>query len=183
MRTKRASMKVELFVQIWGQHQLPIAQAYPSQRMIGNYRQRPPPKPKPSIIFKPRNRREAVQSLLSIGGMAAGGLMLSACGAPSVPQNSARRVPVDFSDPMQSLRAFIKLIGDLDPTKETPGWFGGTVFADTRRDRPLRPLLGVEGFGVVRTEAQPDGSFRVFNRECAFYKGRGNKIYRDRLRG
>jgi len=82
---------------------------------------------------------------------------------------STNRVPVDFADPAQSLEAFIKLTGDLDPTKETPGWFGGTVFGDTRRDRPLKPLFGVQGFGVVRTERQDDGSFRVFNRECAFY--------------
>jgi hypothetical protein len=76
---------------------------------------------------------------------------------------------VDLGDPVQSLRAFIKLIGDLDPTKETPSWFGGTVFGDTRRDRPLKPLFGIQGFGVIRTEQQPDGSFRIFNRECAFY--------------
>jgi hypothetical protein len=56
------------------------------------------------------------------------------------------------------------------PCSATPGWFGGTVFGDHRRDRPLQPLFGVEGFGVVRTEPQPDGSFKVFNRELAFYK-------------
>jgi hypothetical protein len=116
---------------------------------------------------RPRSRREA---MLSLGGVAAGGLLLGAC-APTGPQKAAgKRVAVDLSDPAQSLRSFLKLTGDLDPTKETPGWFGGTVFADTRRDRPLKPLFDVEGFGVVRTEEQPDGSFRVFNRECAFYK-------------
>ncbi len=83
--------------------------------------------------------------------------------------SAARREPIDFSDPNQSLRAFIKLMGDLDPTVETPSWFGGTLFADTRRDRPLKPLMGVEGFGVLRTEPQPDGSYRIFNRELAFY--------------
>ena len=123
---------------------------------------------------KPRSRREALQSLLSVGGIATGGLMLGACapsGQPEAPHAAGtRREPVDFKDPAQSLRSFIKLTGDLDPTVETPGWFGGAVFADTRRDRPLQPLFGVEGFGVVRTEAQPDGSFRVFNRELAFYK-------------
>jgi len=112
-----------------------------------------------------------MQSFLSVGGVAAGGLLASACAGPTDSQPAAaRREPVDFTDPVQSLRAFIKLIGDLDPTKETAGWFGGTVFSDTRRDRPLKPLFGIEGFGVVRTEEQPDGSFRVFNRECAFYK-------------
>ena len=122
-------------------------------------------------MTKPRSRREAMQSFLSVGGVAAGGLLASACAGPTDSQPAAaRREPVDFTDPVQSLRAFIKLIGDLDPTKETAGWFGGTVFSDTRRDRPLKPLFGIEGFGVVRTEEQPDGSFRIFNRECAFYK-------------
>jgi len=119
---------------------------------------------------KPQSRRATLQSALGIGGIAAGGLLLGACASTNRPQvATAKRVPVDFKDPAQSLRAFIKLTGNLDPTKETPGWFGGTVFGDTRRDRPLQPLFGVQGFGVVRTEAQPDGSFRVFNRECAFY--------------
>ena len=119
---------------------------------------------------EPRSRRATLQSALGLGGVAAGGMLLSACASTNRPQPAgAKRVPVDFADPAQSLRAFIKLTGNLDPTKETPGWFGGTVFGDTRRDRPLQPLFGVQGFGVVRTEAQPDGSFRVFNRECAFY--------------
>jgi hypothetical protein len=109
---------------------------------------------------------------MSVGGLAAGGAMLGACAGPADTGASSapRREPVDFVDPKQSLRAFVKLTGDLDPAKETAGWFGGTIFADTRRDRPLKPLIGVEGFGVVRTEEQPDGSFRIFNRECAFYK-------------
>jgi len=123
---------------------------------------------------KPRSRRDAMQSFLSLGGIAAGGLLARACAAPndsgSQKPAAPKRVPADLNDPAQSLRAFVKLTGDLDPTKETPGWFGGTVFGDTRRDRPLKPLIGIEGFGVVRTEVQPDGSFRIFNRECAFYK-------------
>ncbi len=119
---------------------------------------------------EPRSRRATLQSALGMGGIAAGGLLLGACASTTRAQPAGtKRVPVDFKDPAQSLRAFIKLTGDLDPTKETPGWFGGTVFGDTRRDRPLQALFGVQGFGVVRTEAQPDGSFRVFNRECAFY--------------
>jgi hypothetical protein len=120
---------------------------------------------------KPRSRREAIQSLASVGGLATGGLMLGACAGPAPSgQQTPNRVPVDLNDPVQSLKSFIKLTGDLDPTKETAGWFGGAIFGDTRRDRPLKPLIGIEGFGVVRTEEQPDGSFRIYNRECAFYK-------------
>lgn len=115
---------------------------------------------------KPHSRREAIQSLLSVGGIAAGGLMASAYAGPS---KSVRRAPIDFNDPVQSLRAFVKLMGNLDPTVETPGWFGGTVFGDSRRDRPLKPLMGIEGFGVLRAERQSDTSYRVFNRELAFY--------------
>ena len=119
---------------------------------------------------EPRSRRATLRSALGVGGMAAGGLLLGACATTSrSPVAASKRAPVDFADAAQSLRSFIKLTGDLDPTKETPGWFGGTIFGDTRRDRPLQPLLGIQGFGVVRTEVQPDGSFRVFNRECAFY--------------
>ena len=92
--------------------------------------------------------------------------MASACAGPS---KSVRRTPIDFNDPVQSLRAFVKLMGNLDPTVETPGWFGGTVFGDSRRDRPLKPLMGIEGFGVLRAERQSDTSYRVFNRELAFY--------------
>ena len=120
---------------------------------------------------KPHTRRDALGSLLMAGGVAGGGLLLGACtGSSQVQAATPRRVPVNLADPAQSLRTLITLTGNLDPTNEPPGWFGGTIFSDTRRDRPLMPLIGVEGFGVVRTEEQPDGSFRVFNRECAFYK-------------
>jgi len=118
-----------------------------------------------------RTRREALQSALGFGGVAAGGMLLSGCGpagetpAPSGPA----RQPVDLTDPAQSLETFIKLTADLDPTVETPSWFGGMIFGDTRRDRPLKPLFGVQGFGILRAERQDDGSFRLFNRECAFY--------------
>jgi hypothetical protein len=119
---------------------------------------------------KPHSRRATLQSALGIGGAAAGGLMLGGCapggGAQEEVTNSK---PVDFTDPQQGLDSFIKLTGDLNPAKETPGWFGGMIFGDTKRNRPLKPLIGVQGFGVVRCEKQADGSFRVYNRECAFY--------------
>jgi hypothetical protein len=36
---------------------------------------------------------------------------------------------VDFRDPAQNLRAFVKLMGDLDPGKVAYSWFGGHIFA------------------------------------------------------
>ena len=62
------------------------------------------------------------------------------------------------------------MTGDLDPAVETVGWFGGDIFAVLGPDRPLQKLVGVEGFGVLRVAAQPDGKYRLFNRELAYYK-------------
>ncbi|MCK6371793.1 MAG: DUF1838 domain-containing protein, partial [Gammaproteobacteria bacterium] len=126
-----------------------------------------------SLLGALGNRRQALQTFFSVGTVATG-LALTGCApspspSPGQPQ-PPRREPVDFDDPAQNLRAFIKLTGDLDPQAETVGWFGGTVFAVTTPDKPLAPLLGVEGFGVLRVAAQPNGAWRMFNREIAFYK-------------
>lgn len=125
-----------------------------------------------SLLNAMSDRRQALQTFFSLGTVATG-LALAGC-APSGREGTQtakpKRVPVDFSDPAQNLRAFIKLTGDLDPKAETVGWFGGTVFAVRGQDIPLMPLYGVEGFGVLRVTAQPDGSYRMFNREIAFYK-------------
>jgi Protein of unknown function (DUF1838) len=76
---------------------------------------------------------------------------------------------IDFTDPAQNLRAFMRLTADLDPNKESTGWFGGHIFAVVD-GKPLQMLCGVEGFGVMRVAPQKDGTYRVFNRELAFYK-------------
>ena len=54
---------------------------------------------------------------------------------------------VNFRDPAQNLRAFVKLLGDLNPEKEVLSWFGGHVFgyvADTAKAPQM--LCGIEGF-------------------------------------
>ncbi|MBM4197680.1 MAG: DUF1838 domain-containing protein [Gammaproteobacteria bacterium] len=122
-----------------------------------------------SLLAAMADRRQALKTFFGAGAAVA----LAGCAPaekPAAPGPSAKRVPVNFKDPAENLRAFIKLTGDLDPTVETTGWFGGTVFAVTTPDKPLMPLYGVEGFGVLRVEAQSDGSYRMFNREIAFYK-------------
>ena len=131
-------------------------------------------------LTKARSRRELMDSLVKAGGIAAGGAALAACAPPPPSEPAARRETIDFSDPVQSMRAFIKLMGDLDPTVETPSWFAGTLYADVRRDRPLKPLMGVEGFGVLRTERKSDTSYHVFNRELAFYKDLKTGEYLDK---
>ncbi len=75
---------------------------------------------------------------------------------------------INFRDPAQNLRAFVKLMGDLDPEKTAYSWFGGHVFAYVG-NKPAQMLCGVEGFGVMRCAPQPDGKYRVLNREIAFY--------------
>jgi len=130
-----------------------------------------------SLLNSLTSRRQALRSMAGLGALATvGGAGLAAC-ADNTPvtggtagQAGARRVPIDFSDPAQNLRAFIKLTADLDPARETLGWFGGHIFAVLGEDRPLVKLVGVEGFGVMRISPQADGSYRVFNRELAFYK-------------
>jgi hypothetical protein len=86
---------------------------------------------------------------------------------------------IDFADPVQNLRAFMRLTADVDPAKETTGWFGGHIFAVVD-DQPLQMLCGVEGFGVMRVAPQKDGTYRVFNRELAFYKDPKTDEFVDR---
>lgn len=126
------------------------------------------------------DRRQALQTFFSWGAVAAGaGLGLAACGrqppATGAPVagakgDSGQRLKLDFSNPADNLKAFIKVTGDLDPAVETVGWFGGDIFAVLGPDRPLQKLVGVEGFGVLRVAPQPDGKYRLFNRELAYYK-------------
>jgi hypothetical protein len=134
-----------------------------------------------SLINALADRRTALKTFFSWGAagaaMAAG---VSACGsgpkegaapAPTAGASGAAAQPaIDFGNPAENLRAFIKLTGDLDPKAETVGWFGGDVFAVLGPDKPLQKLFGVEGFGVLRVSPQPDGSYRLFNRELAYYK-------------
>jgi hypothetical protein len=75
---------------------------------------------------------------------------------------------INFRDPAQNLRAFVKLLGDLDPQKVAYSWFGGHIFA-YMGNKPAQMLCGVEGFGVLRCQPMPDGKYRILNRELAFY--------------
>ncbi len=132
------------------------------------------------------DRRNLLRNAFTLGGAVAVLPGITACAqesSPPPPTPTAPEVPppppvasvpelkldIDFKDPAQNLRAFVKVMGNLDPTVETVGWFGGDVFAVTSPDKPLQKMYGVEGMGVLRTEAQDDGSYRLFNRECAFY--------------
>jgi hypothetical protein len=85
---------------------------------------------------------------------------------------------IDFRDPAQNLRAFVKLMGDLDPSKAVYSWFGGHIFGYVG-NKPAQMLCGVEGFGVLRSVPTADGKYRIMNREIAFYSNPFSGQYVD----
>jgi len=111
-----------------------------------------------SIVDHLSGRRQFLQSAASLGAFGMMGAAAKADGHASV----------NFDDPSENLRAYIKMTGNLDPTVETCGWFGGTLYANIGIEK-MMPLCGVEGLGVMRIEPQGNNTYRVFNREFAVY--------------
>jgi len=100
----------------------------------------------------------------------AGGLMLASLSNCSQnPSANNKTSTVDFENPEENLKAFIKTTGSLDPSAETAGWFGGTLYANIGVEK-MMPLVGVEGLGMMRVEPQGNNVYRIFNREFAVYK-------------
>jgi len=120
------------------------------------------------------NRRSVLKATGALG--AAFGLS-GAAHADALPSGNGASA-VDFSDPAQNLKSFVRMAGDIDPDKETFGWFGGSIFS-VIGDEPLSPLVDIEGFGVMRVAPQADGNYRMFNRELAFYKDPKTKEFID----
>ena len=87
---------------------------------------------------------------------------------------------IDFANPAENLKAFVKLTASLDPTVQNVGWFGGTIYAVIGDDQKVQPLIGVEGCGVTRVEPRGDNVYRMFNREFAVYKDLSSGRYLDR---
>jgi hypothetical protein len=118
-----------------------------------------------SLIESMSNRRGAIKAMAGASMAAAG---MAAMAGPTQAATNAKREPIDFKDPAQNLKAFIKLTGDLNPKKESVGWFGGTIYGN-RGVEPLKPLVGVTGVGVSRIETVGPNTYRMFNREFACY--------------
>ena len=76
--------------------------------------------------------------------------------------------PLNLNDPKVNVDNFVRLMGSNNPTVETYGYFGGHIFASLDNQKMI-PLLGIEGIGVSRFEAQKDGSYKAFHREIGFY--------------
>ena len=118
-----------------------------------------------SLIDTIANRRGAMRAMAGASTIAAG--MAAMSGSPAQAAK-AKRKPVDFKDPAQNLKSFIKITGDLDPTKESVGWFGGTIYGN-RGVEALKPLVGVQGVGMLRVKPMGENTYRLFNREFATY--------------
>ena len=92
------------------------------------------------------SRRDALKTLFTMGGAAAAMPALTACAqessappagapaattAPAAAPGGAREgvdLTINFQDPAQNLRSFIKVLGNLDPSVETVGLCpGGTI--------------------------------------------------------
>lgn len=98
-------------------------------------------------------------------------------GGRAAPDGSEHEI--DFSNPAENLRAFVKLTGSLDSSVETTGWFGGTIYAVQGNTQVIKPIIGVEGCGVNRIVQKGDNLYRIFNREFAVYKDLETGRYLD----
>lgn len=87
---------------------------------------------------------------------------------------------IDFDDPTVNLETYMKMVSSLDPTVETAGWFGGTIYAVIGDQQKVQPLIGVEGCGVNRLEKKGENLYHIFNREFAVYKDLKTGRYLDR---
>ncbi len=103
----------------------------------------------------------------------------TATGAKGLAEHNRANGLIDFSNPSENLKAFVKLMGSLDPSVEVAGWFGGTIYAVIGDQKKVEPLIGVEGCGVNRTQQVGDGVYRIFNREFAVYKDLATGAYLD----
>ena len=114
------------------------------------------------------NRRGALSAVGGFGAMAA----LAGCSdqqpAPASRSN-LNDVSIDFTDPAQNLRSYIRLQGNLDSSKISVGYYSGTIYNVVGDWKKVTPLCGLSGIGVRRIEPQPENKYRVFNRELAFY--------------
>ncbi|MBT6959978.1 MAG: hypothetical protein HOA00_02445, partial [Rhodospirillaceae bacterium] len=106
------------------------------------------------------NRRGALSAFGGFGAMAA----LSGCSdeqpAPAS-RGNLNEVSIDFTDPAQNLRSYIRLQGNLDSSKVSVGYYSGTIYNVVGDWKKVTPLCGLSGIGVRRIEPQPENKYRV----------------------
>ena len=118
-----------------------------------------------SIVDHLAGRRQFLQSAAGMGAFGLGAMGMAGMAGTAKADGHAG---INFEDPEENLRAYIKLTANLDPSVTTYGWFGGTLYANIGVEK-MNPLIGVEGLGVMRVEPQGNNTYRVFNREFAVY--------------
>ena len=133
----------------------------------------------------PQVSRRQLISTLGIGAATAAAFSAAApvarAGAHAQAKEKSLRGPyLDLSKPVDNMKAFARLQGDLDTSKTKVGWYKGMVSA-VMPDRPLMDLFIMEGFSVARLIPMENGEgYHKVLREVGFYReqkfGRAGKI-------
>ncbi|MEZ5565647.1 MAG: DUF1838 family protein [Gammaproteobacteria bacterium] len=114
------------------------------------------------------SRREALRNSAGLALGTAIGLGASTV-ASSADAASSDAIKFDFSKPEDNLRAWVKLVANLESGKESCGYYKGDVVAVTSPDQKNLPLFGYEGFGMSRVTRLPDGRYENLHREISYY--------------
>ena len=103
------------------------------------------------------SRRAVFRGAGALAGTAAVG------GASST---AAATTPIDFSDPVQCVRAFAKLAGSVEAAT-VHYWYKGTIYGMTPEES--RPLLGYAGIIKIVWRPGDNGSYRYRFFDCGYY--------------
>jgi len=133
----------------------------------------------------PQVSRRQLISTLGIGAATAAAFSAAApvaqAGAHAKASDKSLRGPyLDLTKPIDNMKAYARLQGDLDTSKTKVGWYKGMVSA-VMPDRPLQDLFIMEGFSVARLIPMENGEgYHKVLREVGFYReqkfGRAGKI-------
>ncbi len=106
-------------------------------------------------------------------GLSRRGLLCSAAAAAALPADAEpaarRRRRFEPADPTQNLEAFIRITGSSDANVQVLMHNRARVFSVIGDDEIVRPLFDMEGYKVRRSLRQPDGSYRILQREVFAY--------------
>jgi len=95
-----------------------------------------------------------------------------------LPAEEIEREALDLTNPIDNTKAFIKMRGSLDESKETVFYWHGYIYNQERAD-PLAspntsyyssPILAFEGFNIARFEKINDTEYMMLSREITVYK-------------
>jgi len=102
------------------------------------------------------------RTALTLGGLAA----VAAASQPSAARTAHGRF--DFRDPIDHLRAYIKMSASEEDGTETCVVYEGVTYGITEGLR-MQPLYGMLGFSPVRTFGLPGGGRRILATEAAVF--------------